>query len=1219
MCFLVLSIRLSLIACTHKHNTHLPGNMRLRILVRRNGFPDTKLVWPCSPSEDLTIAKLLTEINDVVPLESVEWGLEDYAVELGDGSNTGPSFECLHFQVISQILKDEDQILIRPLLDGDLKRRKISGRHQISTDGKHLVDGVAFGRPWLRAPRDRPMLEIPPRKRARMITDIDNDDADEEDEDSEDEEHDYDYGGDNDDNEMLRLENGVASDHSSDDEYEDEDAGDDDGMNEELQLLRRDNDTEADDTTASQRASAIRGLLPTLDSVAALRKAYPLLPAKTIEQSLERNQNDIGETHRALLRSNHPIFSFDEMMDKAVTGILDDSSGSDNEEQNVAHTPVPSRPLIQEVDMEDGPQPRIQEVESDSDTSSSGSSDSEDESESDDGSDQAAGVQSSASHASETLQNVRVSVFNAMELDDESDRSEFESYVGNSVRRKVDELLSEDSGSEEDFQDDSSDESSDDSSSESSDDSSSEDSDDSDAPSVQGVRDDNRRNGMVKVVEEATNEHESAEPQPQAAPGEGLSKTQKRNARRRKAKQAKAQQIDTDTAEVLESLAARKAALLNTIDTEPDGAQDTNVEQAAQQPVGGTPAATDNASKPTLTEDSKSTETAPRRMRMDVGAGRRLLFGALGLKNPKTKADEEALRKDMMKHVRPLQNKRLVEEVQEQPQEEEDDDSWKDKITYRAVECCQEGVELSEPPFPFVQRWDPQQQYSSVRKRKRKSQQFDDSYYDPSQDMQPTDDTPVKKAKTSDQGNQRSSDEQPQVEELNYDDEAAHDVDADEDLPHLPANVSALPVLSKDNVKPGMVVTWKQLSMSKATNWQPQMIDQTAMVVQYDTDGLRVILAQRDREYDDKEYDDETGARIYNKFEAPDFEEEDDGLGEDDGYRLLGWSELSDARVVQADAPAGFAHLISTKQISEVEVSDMGAVEAMRGEEHEQDSHPIESAQQIPRLGSLSADDALNSMTTDSWTSRANAGGTATDEVVVRDAMSDDEEIIADSNPSPVVPIGHVPEFEAGVESILASTPGVESDAASASGSSVDEETVIPESNPVVAESVSEHSLRSFSPGTSPLPSIAELYQSAASQRASQRASQATSAESQATKAKLKKNAEYEDAMQRLDNGDAFDQGEEADDLFPNATQPANKPSGAEVAPRPRSTPDRKAKRKAKEAFAVPEGSQVVDLLSSPAASEGRSRKKQTAPATRRTTSYQILQNGGGRSLRRQA
>ena len=62
---------------------------------------------------------------------------------------------------------------IRALQTSDLRIRKFSGRHQISSDGKHLIDGVAFGRPFLRR-ADRPAVRIPPRKRRRITYDEEN-------------------------------------------------------------------------------------------------------------------------------------------------------------------------------------------------------------------------------------------------------------------------------------------------------------------------------------------------------------------------------------------------------------------------------------------------------------------------------------------------------------------------------------------------------------------------------------------------------------------------------------------------------------------------------------------------------------------------------------------------------------------------------------------------------------------------------------------------------------------------------------------------------------------------------------------------------------------------------------------------------------------------------------------------------------------------------------
>jgi hypothetical protein len=65
---------------------------------------------------------------------------------------------------------------IRPLMRAEMRARTLTGRHQISDGGQHLVDGVPFGRPYLRQP-NRPAVRIPPRKRQRLeeITDEDGD------------------------------------------------------------------------------------------------------------------------------------------------------------------------------------------------------------------------------------------------------------------------------------------------------------------------------------------------------------------------------------------------------------------------------------------------------------------------------------------------------------------------------------------------------------------------------------------------------------------------------------------------------------------------------------------------------------------------------------------------------------------------------------------------------------------------------------------------------------------------------------------------------------------------------------------------------------------------------------------------------------------------------------------------------------------------------------
>lgn len=130
--------------------------MRLHLVISRHGLPITRILWTTTTSPGsgtagngigngyahqrtgaiastrtphlalagaggsgvggYTVAQLLEDVNDVVPLEtepsmfdldpefSGTWGLEDYVVEV-DGS------ECLHFMEIGGLLRDGDEVV----------------------------------------------------------------------------------------------------------------------------------------------------------------------------------------------------------------------------------------------------------------------------------------------------------------------------------------------------------------------------------------------------------------------------------------------------------------------------------------------------------------------------------------------------------------------------------------------------------------------------------------------------------------------------------------------------------------------------------------------------------------------------------------------------------------------------------------------------------------------------------------------------------------------------------------------------------------------------------------------------------------------------------------------------------------------------------------------------------------------------------------------------
>jgi hypothetical protein len=118
------------------------------------------------------------------------------------------------------------------------------------------------------------------------------------------------------------------------------------------------------------------------------------------------------------------------------------------------------------------------------------------------------------------------------------------------------------------------------------------------------------------------------------------------------------------------------------------------------------------------------------------------------------------------------------------------------------------------------------------------------------------------------------------------------------------ADVSALPTLHPGQAQVGMVVSWQKWSCSSATSWQPQLSRVTAIVLGIDDDSaaLDVCLAKRDRYLDgtEKRYDHRTGQRIYDKFEAPDLDEEDgdDNTGIDEGYRTVSWVCVSTSTTI---------------------------------------------------------------------------------------------------------------------------------------------------------------------------------------------------------------------------------------------------------------------------------------------------------------------------------
>lgn len=1013
-------------------------NIRLHLTISRHNQSDYTVLFDLALDSNPTTSKLLELVNDKHPLEDEEngWGLEDYVVEVHHPTTNKPA-ELVHYQDLN-ILRDDEIIVIRPLLSDDLKRRRVSGRHQIAPDGRRLYDGVPYGRPLLKRPRARPTVHISPRKR-RRVQDIDNrfvnlddyeseplqitngeedeesrprtppgwNDAEEEDPYSvkiEQEFVDTDEEEEDDDGDFEPDEDEDIEDEDEDIEDELRDLQEDAEMHEDhaadahsqhatpdaqSQHASEDENPEQHESLFSEESEDSDADEPLRASHVALRSAFPDATAKRIDKALKKKKGNPRKAYRKLLKKYKATMEVEAMLqfcsgtDVALAAPiandnpemdLDDleADGDDEEEEEEEEVDALTKyydshgfppgsimggTALNHMAAAMGNHTRLDEEEV-----------SEDEA---DGNEVAEAVTEASSHGSDEESGSSLKLFDTEESDEDSDSGpEVESAkkggIIESMEQDVDDSETSSSGTSSEGEEDDDETSSSGTSSEGEDsESDSEDDDDDDGARITDSEGGNEAASDDESSEESGEENEassgdeimedggdsssdSEDEQPKqiempaapaqtelppvedhtsppesnvakfvGIPGSGKAQTKNRNKRRRAA--AKAAKAAAKAAAELSSsnheekgndheLLERKQALLDKLAAEP------KISEASPN-------------KPQLdgqTEDASTSQPAESpsqpRMRLDMSAGRRHIFGALGLRNPKTKADEDKIRADLMKDVRPYINPRLQEESTEgdtaaaaldpQPVKDDDPDAWQDKITYSAKECSQEGVELSEPPFPFEQRWDPQQRghgggAAGKRGGKKKRKQRDrQDYYD--EESQLSNKKP-KFDESHDASWSRTFDDQPAADAditLNYDEDAtepieptksSQDMDID-DLPALPDDITLLPALALHEAHPGMIITWKEMLLSKATNWQPEIVSRTAEVAATFANGssLSVVLARRDREQ--REFD-EDGQRVYDRFEAPDDDEDDDG--EDDGCRDVNFADLQDPRVLR--------------------------------------------------------------------------------------------------------------------------------------------------------------------------------------------------------------------------------------------------------------------------------------------------------------------------------
>lgn len=920
--------------------------MRLQLSVRRHTLPVIDILFstrslnpdPATSNPGATIAQLLQDIHDVVPLQNDDWGLEDYAVEVN-------GYECLHFAPYESVLRDNDQVVIRALKTEDLRRRRLGGRHQISSDGKHLIDGVTFGREWLRKSA-RPVVQIPPRKRRRLEL-----------EDTEKIERETGSG-------LLALRNSAIASGMFE---EDPDAQRDSPIDPRILALARrmttngtmdessDEDNDSDFMDDEEDRALGHDFQGNADPDIFINDRAPLQitarqdfvdededsedSEETSDSEEELSEGDLLDEDAELsaelefLREQNDDLS---VLDQRKQGESTIRKPPREGNESVRNTRKRKRAGEHEVDSEaetdfngfSSPLPRtskLKEIRADVDSVSESGSDARSSCGDQLDSDGKAGVKPQLGPQR------TISLASSTDSDDSSTSSENTS--------------SDESDSDAESDADSSDSSS--SSSQTSEVASS----DVEEASLKSTPRKKPKPTNQKPSRMAP-EIPTVPPRVSVPPGEGSRRTQYDNQRQKKRKRLsllKAQgllpananwsdlvalgdygnELDKTAvapmALVDQMFAAKKQELLGQVEEmSPQASREPS--DASAQSARLTPRRSDTPRTDTTTDlpqvastplhiegptkKSPGSHLAPapetrselpkQRARLDLESSRNMIFNGLGVRKPKTAAAEKALREKLDRPAKGALPKQLFKSLSPKPELsskelEQPDVSWRSKLVVSAVECELEGITLKEPPFPFVQGWDEDANRRSAtnKKKNRNNRQYYD-YGDDSaqvwQEKEPAENSIEDISMLEDDSRANEI-----LEQLTTETSVTKDNNVIDDLPR-PDNINQLDPLQQQDAVPGTVIAYKELHMS--ATYQPEISEyRVARVEAIQEDGsLELSLSKQDRTPSAPiEYDSESGERIVSKFNNLG---EEDEMEEDDGSRTVSFADLIEPKVI---------------------------------------------------------------------------------------------------------------------------------------------------------------------------------------------------------------------------------------------------------------------------------------------------------------------------------
>ena len=850
--------------------------MRLRLRVERHTFPPTQALWPVA-DPTTTVAQFLHAVNDIFPLEGNTWGLEDYRVSIA-------GYELLHYHALEAVCKDEDEVVIQPLRLVDLRARTLAGRNQISGDGRHLHDGVPFGRPCLRRPL-RPEIHIPPRKRRRLL--------------------DAESGGEQDEEAgrgpQLMISNGGEEDLDSEDEADgdftlDEAQSDGEAESDEDDGASADESSSASENDAREPLSSVQSEASSSDK-----------SASESDSESHSTSSDSGST-----------------------------SGSSDSGSSKAKMPNGTSATLRETKSNSKDASRSKEREIRPATQNGGPKSKAIDQTEPGGSNLDPSLVVDRRHVGipgagkpetkyrnqrrrESRKLKRLVATNRL-----PPNSTFDHLHAWEAQNPTADLwsLRPDHGKDK---------------------------------QIAGIAEKENLAPVTSNVDAKSHRNLTKTSQ-HVLPRETSTSSNTKTA-------AQHSNVSSETLTASQIFEMRRQELLNAIanggvdveaqtvgietpeaDGDGDaqqGPEELSSKQIQDRPLGCQEATDLNGDASKVLAFVPSSVT--RRARLDIASSQRMLFSSLGVRTPKNE-EEKATTRQLLAN-QPKRDARSIPKpdacsipqaegdaakgpIEETLPRDEDSDpeAWRSKIMLRAVECCEEGIALSTPPFPFRQRWDPQQRrgrrsqrnrgtgaergkrqqtnttnrsdeprayadrkrkWGKARQSERPVQEWDgfetyDKYNPNGCDALDYDEQPTRKEEQPEQYDQWGG---------KWTEDGVYDSDP---FAPIPTDIDSLPVLTHDEAVRDDLVVYRALVCDESTGWQPDSVTRSVRILSPNPAGGDVVIRIALCDLQSRRFDD-NGDRVYGRFEMPGVDDEDYG---DDRVKKVAWQDLGDVRLI---------------------------------------------------------------------------------------------------------------------------------------------------------------------------------------------------------------------------------------------------------------------------------------------------------------------------------